>query len=52
MLRAAACVDESDHHALMDVWHGQTVREDRVGEASAATNLNEPGAALTLVRLE
>ena len=35
MLRAAACVDESDHHALMDVWHGQTVREDRVGEASA-----------------
>ena len=28
MLRAAACVDESDHHALMDVWHGQTVRED------------------------
>ena len=25
MLRAAACVDESDHHALMDVWHGQTV---------------------------
>ena len=21
-----------DHHALMDVWHGQTVREDRVGE--------------------
>ena len=35
MLRAAACVDESDHHALMYVWHGQTVREDRVGEASA-----------------
>ena len=34
MLRAAACVDESDHHALY-VWHGQTVREDRVGEASA-----------------
>ena len=32
MLRAAACVDESDHHTLMDVWHGQTVREDRVGE--------------------
>ena len=29
MLRAAACVDESDHHALMYVWHGQTVREDR-----------------------
>jgi len=27
MLRAAACVDESDHHALMYVWHGQTVRE-------------------------
>jgi len=22
MLRAAACVDESDHHALMYVWHG------------------------------
>ena len=35
MLRAAACVDESNHHALMYVWHGQTVREDRVGEASA-----------------
>ena len=35
MLRAAACMDESDHHALMYVWHGQTVREDRVGEASA-----------------
>ena len=35
MLRATACVDESDHHALMYVWHGQTVREDRVGEASA-----------------
>ena len=26
MLRAAACVDESDHHALMYVWHGQTVK--------------------------
>ena len=25
MLRAAACVDESDHHALMYVRHGQTV---------------------------
>ena len=24
---AAACVDESDH-ALMYVWHGQTVKED------------------------
>jgi len=24
MLRAAASVDESDHHALMYVWHGQT----------------------------
>ena len=35
MLRAAACVYESDHHALMYVWHGQTVREDRIGEASA-----------------
>jgi len=36
MLRAAACVDESDHHALMYVWHGQIVRdsEDRVGDAS------------------
>ena len=30
MLRAAACMDESDHHALKYVWHGQTVREDRV----------------------
>ena len=28
MLRAAACVDESDHHALMYVRHGQTVREE------------------------
>ena len=35
MIRAAACVDESDHHALMYVCHGQIVREDRVGEASA-----------------
>ena len=37
VLRAAACVDESDHHALISphVWHGQTVREDRVSEASA-----------------
>ena len=35
MLRAAACVDESDHHTLMYVWHGQIVSEDRVGEASA-----------------
>ena len=26
MIRAAACVDESDHHALMYVRHGQTVR--------------------------
>ena len=41
MLRAAACVDESDHHALMYVWHGQTVREDRVGEASARSPLSQ-----------
>ena len=27
MLRATACVDESDHHTLMYVRHGQTVRE-------------------------
>jgi len=26
---------ESDHHALMYVWHGQTGREEGVGEASA-----------------
>ena len=32
MLRAAACVDESDHHALTYVRHGQSVGEDRVGE--------------------
>ena len=32
MLRAAACVDESDHHTLMYVWHGQTVREEGVDE--------------------
>ena len=30
MLRAAACVDESDHHALMYVRHGQPVREEGV----------------------
>ena len=30
MLRAAVCVDESDHHALMYVRHGQTVREEGV----------------------
>ena len=40
VLRAAACVD---HHTLMYVWHGQTVREDRVGEASAKIVTNEPG---------
>ena len=34
MLRAADCVYESDHHALVYVWHGQTVREDRVGAAT------------------
>ena len=28
MLRAAACVDESDHHALMYVRHGQTDDDD------------------------
>ena len=33
MLRAAACVDESDPRT--NVWHGQIVREDGVGEASA-----------------
>ena len=27
-----ACVDESDHHALMYVRHGQTVREEGVDE--------------------
>ena len=32
MLRAAACVDESDHHALMYVRHGQPVREEGVDE--------------------
>ena len=32
MLRAAACVDESDHHALMYVRHGQTVRKEGVDE--------------------
>ena len=31
MLRAAACVDESDHHALMYVRHGQTVRKEGRG---------------------
>ena len=45
MLRAAACVDESDHHALMYVWLGQTVREvrqareDRDWRAGGATML-------------
>ena len=28
MLRAAACVDESDHHALVYVWHGQEEEEE------------------------
>ena len=32
MIRAAACVDESDHHALMYVRHGQTVRKEGVDE--------------------
>jgi len=47
-------VDESDHHALMYVWHGQTVREDRVGEASAEDRdaadsaRNEPGETTML----
>ena len=34
MLRASACVDESDHHTLMYVRHGQTVREHGVDERS------------------
>jgi hypothetical protein len=37
VLRAAACVDESDHHTLMYVRHGQTVREEGVGEGRART---------------
>ena len=41
MLRAAACVDESDHHALMYVRHGQTVREHGVDERS----VGRPGRA-------
>ena len=28
MLRAAACVDESDHHALVYVWYGQEEEEE------------------------
>ena len=32
MLRATARVDESDHHALMYVRHGQSVREHGVDE--------------------
>ena len=36
-------MDESDHHALMYVWHGQTVREEGVGEGSA--HLKERWAA-------
>ena len=47
MLRDAACVDESDHHALMYVWLGQTqavrevrqAREDRDWRAGGATML-------------
>ena len=38
MLRAAACVDESDHHALMYVWHGRTVR------GGAQNTYRAPGA--------
>ena len=34
MLRAEACVDEWDPHALMYVRHGQTVREEGVDESS------------------
>lgn len=37
-------MDESDHHALMYVWHGQTVREDRVGGKRAKTVTNERGS--------
>ena len=45
MRRAAAFVDESDHHALMYVRQGQVVREegvdaeDRDGRAGVATTL-------------
>ena len=42
ILRAAACVDESNHHALMYVRYGQTVREEGVGER-AKTVTGEPG---------
>ena len=35
MLRAAAVVDESDHHALMYVRQGQMVKEEGVDERSA-----------------
>ena len=35
MPRAVACVDESDHHTLMYVRQGQTVREEGVDERSA-----------------
>ena len=43
MLRAAACVDESDHHALMYVRHGQTVREEGVKRAKTVTAGRGPG---------
>ena len=48
MLRAAACVYESDHHALMYVWHGQIVREDRVGEAAREDRDERAGGATML----
>ena len=35
----------------MYVWHGQTVREDRVGEASAKTETGDPGEQPLMLRL-
>jgi len=51
-LRAAACVDESDpgHHALMYVRHGQTVREEGVGEARSWASARNGGPEHAVVR--
>ena len=47
MLRAAACVDESDHHALMYVWHGQgdeeVVSQEEGGREGSAAGGEEGG---------
>ena len=46
-------MDESDHHALMCVRHGQTVRQEGVGEVSArAKTASLGGYDVTAVDVE